>query len=335
MVFVMIPGCVALLFFSGCVVGPNYTHPPYSPVAKSFPEADLIETPENNRLPEVDPYKLDQLDHWWTQINDPILDRLIQLALSGDLDLKIAAERICEARANRGVVTSGLFPQIDTDASFTHEKLSSGLNSIATTTASTVRDRWTWGTNLNWELDVFGKIERLVEASDASVGESVEYYRDTMVMLTAETGTAYVELRSLQQQIANVEKNIEIQKHSAKIAWALFEKGKTSKLDAVQAEAALMSSEAELPPLYAALRVEVNRLAVLVGMPPGELDDMLLAKQPIPTAPSQIAKVIPAELLRRRQTSGLRNEKLPAKPRSSVPPWQICTHSFRYQVRSV
>jgi outer membrane protein TolC len=129
-------------------------------------------------------------------------------------------------------------------------------------------------------------------------------------MLTAETGTAYVELRALQQQIDNVERNIEIQKHSAKIAWALFEKGKTSKLDAVQAEAALMSSQAELPQLYASLRVEVNRLAVLVGMPPGELDDMLLAKQPIPTSPSQVAKVIPAELLRRRSDIRLAERKV-------------------------
>jgi NodT family efflux transporter outer membrane factor (OMF) lipoprotein len=300
---------------SGCKVGPNYCHPPAAPVASHFPTAATgvtsdLPTPrdlETDADSETAAGQLEQatteLDNsvgpefaaWWISLNDPIMNQLVVAAVENNRDLQVAAERIFEARARRGTVLPSLLPQIDTDATFTHERRpSGGLFS------GSVRDWWAWGGDLSWEIDVFGRLRRLLEAADADVGERQELYRDALILLIAETATTYAEARSHQEQLRIVAANIEVQAETVRLVRSRFENEKTDMLDVSQSEGSLKEVQAGYPTFRILYRQSINRLSVLLGCPPGEVDAIMSQPSPIPSAPEQVAVGIPAELLRRR-----------------------------------
>ncbi len=313
--------CVAALVVaigllgSGCKVGPNYCGPPVSPVAKSYPSATTDETiaptaPRNadnlagatdprDDVEATEPVSIDELRpelvSWWTALNDPILNELIVCAAENNRDLRVAAERIFEARARRGTVASSLFPQVDTDATYTHEKIPSGG-----TLGGAVRDWWTWGTDLSWEIDVFGRLRRLLEAADADIEEERELYRDTLLLLIAETATTYVEARSHQEQMAIVAANINVQAETVRLVRSRYDNDKADMLDVRQSEGSLNGVEAGYPSFRILYRQSINRLSVLIGWPPGAVDALMSQPRPIPHAPEHVTAGIPAELLRRR-----------------------------------
>ena len=300
---------------SGCRVGPDYCRPPSSPVADSYPaasvdEADVLHAPldgadhpgTGEAQGDVDPFESDpageltpELVSWWTALNDPVLNEFVVCAVKNNRDLRVAAERILESRARRGTVASSLFPQVDTDGSFTHEKRPSGGMF-----GGTVRDWWSWGTDLSWEIDVFGRLRRLLEAADADIGEQRELYRDTLILLIAETAHTYVEARSHQEQMAIVAANINVQAETVRLVRSRYNNDKADMLDVSQAEGSLKGVEAGYPPFRILYRQSINRLSVLIGCPPGAVDAQMSQPRPIPNAPEHVAVGIPAELLRRR-----------------------------------
>ncbi|MGD9127584.1 MAG: TolC family protein, partial [Planctomycetia bacterium] len=247
------------------------------------------------------PIDCTELAYWWQGFNDPILDDLVRRSVSQNLSLREAALRICEARAKLGTVRSSLFPQIDTDGSYYYQKRSDstggtfGPGGIVDLT----NELWSWGTNLNWEIDVFGRLKRLVEAADADIGADVELYRNTLIILLADVAQNYVNARAYQQRMAVVEENIRAQQRTLDITEKKFP-AKVSELDTAQARANLMSSKSEMPGLQLGYRQAVNRLSVLLGAPIGEVDELMKVARPIPQAPKRVATGIPAELLRRR-----------------------------------
>ncbi len=306
---------VTALAGSGCKVGPNYCGPPAPPIAPRYPTATAVEaedlpSPQNvgiepgteanpggTQSPPPSPVLTagPDLTSWWTTLNDPTLNLLIVRAVENNRDLRIAAERIFEARARRGTVASSLFPQVEANALFTHERRPSGG-----LFGGTIRDWWAGGGDLSWEIDVFGRLRRLLEAADADVGERQELYRDTLVLLIAETASTYVEARSNQEQMAIVEGNIKVQSETVRLVRSRFENEKTDMLDVSQSEGSLKGVEAGYPAFRILYRQSINRLSVLLGCPPGEVDALLSQPQPIPGAPEHVAVGIPAELLRRR-----------------------------------
>lgn len=296
-------------------MGPDYCGPPASPIASQYPTAlarttEDLPSPQDAGISSVDsgnhiaaeggePSLVDaagpELASWWTALNDPVLNQLILGAVENNRDLRVAAERIFEARARRGTVASSLFPQIDMGASFSHERRpSGGLFS------GTIRDWWSWGGDLSWEIDVFGRLRRLLEAADADIGERQELYRDTLILLIAETAATYVEARSHQEQMAIVEANIGIQTETVRLVRSRYDNEKTDMLDVSQAEGSLSQVEAEYPTFRVLYRQSINRLSVLLGCPPGTVDAIMSKPQPIPPAPEHVVVGIPAELLRRR-----------------------------------
>ncbi|MBN1911290.1 MAG: TolC family protein [Pirellulales bacterium] len=298
----------------GCKVGPDYCGPPSAPVGAYYPVANegneagpsAPQKPEGEvllRKPREDtggetpsPDALaPELVSWWTSLNDPVLNELVVCAVRNNRDLRVAAERIFKARASRGTVVSSLFPQVDTDGSFTREKRASGgfLGGVA-------RDWWAWGTRMTWEIDVFGRLRRLLEAADADVGEQQELYRDTLVLLIAETATAYAEARSHQEQMAIVAANINVQAKTVHLVRSRFDNEKADMLDVSQSEGSLKGVEAGYPATQILYRESINRLSVLLGSPPGAVDALMRQPRPIPHAPEYVATGIPADLLRRR-----------------------------------
>jgi outer membrane protein, multidrug efflux system len=183
----------ASLFLAGCHVGPNFGGPPQAPVAPSW----------KNYGDQTVRFASPELAGWWTRFDDPTLDALIAESISQNLDLKVAAERIFEARALRCTVRSDLFPQVKQDGSYAYTKFATngaGMGGVAGALSS-ASDQWSFGIGGTWEIDVFGRLQRLVEAADADICVSVEDYRDTLIILLGDVATNYVEARSYQQRL--------------------------------------------------------------------------------------------------------------------------------------
>ncbi len=273
----------------GCTVGPDY-RAPRAPVAITWVGAD---DPALKRT-EAD------LSRWWQVFGDPVLNELVILARRQNLSLQAAAIRILEARARLGIASGSLYPQ---QQSVTGDLSRQTVSQHAPNTSPAMDRHFTTagiGFDVSWELDVWGKFRRGVEAAEANLAVAVAEHDDLLVSLTAETARTYVLVRALQARIRVAEENRAIQRKTLRIAEVLYRGGAIDELDLLQAESLLHTTEASIPPLRAALRQGKNALAVLVGRPPGTVDALLAGLHPIPTPPVTVVIGVPADLLRRR-----------------------------------
>jgi NodT family efflux transporter outer membrane factor (OMF) lipoprotein len=158
---------------------------------------------------------------------------------------------------------------------------------------------WETGFNLSWELDVWGRFRRAVEAEDAALDASVANYDDVLVILLADVATNYVQMRIFQEQLKFARENARIQEQSLKIVQERERLGAVTKRDVHQATAVLEQTRSLIPISEAGARVAANRLCVLLGIPPEDLEKKL-GPGPIPTAPTDVVIGIPADLVRRR-----------------------------------
>ena len=272
----------------GCMVGPDYTRPP-APTAATWIEA---------QQPSVQT-ETTAVERWWTIFDDPVLDRLVELAYRQNLTLRSAGLRVVEAQARRAITIGDLFPQQQAlSASYRHVHQS--LNTEVGSTLPRSFDSWVAGFDTIWELDLWGKFRRAVEASDADLLAAVADYDAVLVSLVAEVAATYVQYRVLGERLNVAQDNVRVQQESLGIARVRFEAGGTSELDVQQATALLKDTEATIPQIGIESRQAVNSLCVLLGIPPRELTELLEGAPRVPHVPSSIAAGIPADLIRRR-----------------------------------
>ena len=155
------------------------------------------------------------------------------------------------------------------------------------------------GVQAAWEIDLWGKFRRFTESADAQLA-AVANYDDVLVSLTADLATAYLQLRTLQQQLAVAKSNVAVQEEGLQIATARFRGGTTDQRDVEQAKTILASTKATIPQLEQQIEQTRNAIATLIGRPPGPLDELLTQSKGIPLAPAQVGIGVPADLLRRR-----------------------------------
>ncbi|MEE8217491.1 MAG: efflux transporter outer membrane subunit [Vicinamibacteria bacterium] len=279
-------GLVAAVIVAGpaCTVGPDYTRPTIT-TPDAWYEAHVQGVAEGSA----------HVQTWWTVFDDRMLDELIHDAQANNLDIQVAFFRIVEARAIRGIVAGDRYPQVDVTA-----EASTAEPSESTTGLTERVDTFSFGAGLAWEIDLFGRIRRSVEAATAQYEASVEDYRDVLVTLLGDVAINYLDVRTLQARLHYARSNIEAQRESLALTGDRFKAGLTSALDVAQAESNLARSEAEVPALEAGLEAALNRLEVLVGRQPGALHERLADVQPIPLPPDEVAMGLPAELLRQR-----------------------------------
>lgn len=278
---------VNFIFLSSCsLVGPNYD---------GAPELDLPQS-WNHKLGEDFVAGDIDLTEWWKNLSDPILNELIKEASKDNLNIRMAISRVEEARGNFGIVDSLRFPQLDLEGSVKRSKTSES----ASYTSSITDTYSTLGLDLGWEIDVFGFVRRSVEAADAEIDASVEYYRDVMVVLYSEIAKSYVSARTYQARLQFANDNVKNQKETVGIVAARYEAELVSEIDVFQSKQNLAASEAAIPLLNASLDRTINRLAVLLGKKPGYLQDKLLQPKAIPQPPQKITLFLPAEILRQR-----------------------------------
>lgn len=274
-----------LLMLAACsAVGPDYA-PPAAELPASWREAEGFAQGEPD------------LAAWWRRLQDPVLDGLVERATRQGLDLREALARVREARALRGVAAADRYPTVDVAAGYSRvgESENTALGGIVPDS-----DLYAVGFDTFWEADLWGRVRRSVEAADADLDASVEDARDVAVSVAAETARTYVELRAFQARLGVARRNVALQQETLDLVQTREGAGLVGKRDVAQAASNLETTRSRLPALEAGLRAAENRLAVLVGEPPGALAELLAADAPIPVPPAEVAVGVPAELLRRR-----------------------------------
>jgi len=214
---------------------------------------------------------------------------------------------VMEARAQLGVTRGNIFPQ-QQQLFGDYEKSLLSKNTFPGNVPGSPRSAQfvDVGFDAAWELDIWGRFRRSIESAEANFDATIEDYDDALVTLIADVAATYVDIRTVEQQLAYQLNNVAIQKGSMKIAEAQFNNGAVSQLDVKQAVMNVASTESAVPALETQLRQAKNRLCILLGMPPHQIDYLLgdsratVDVSVIPTAPTEIAVGIPADLLRRR-----------------------------------
>ena len=232
---------------------------------------------------------------WWEQFQDPVLDDLIERALTSDLDLKIALARVEEARAFQGASRRDRWPGVAAEVARTESR----QQQPGFSTDRVDVESYDAGLATLWELDLFGRVRRGAEAARADTDAAVAELRDAQVLVAAEVARNYVELRGAQKRLAVARQNLAYQQETLELTRVRLELGRGNELDVASAAARRAATEATIPPLVAAETIAANALAVLVGERPGALAAELAPRQIAPHL-TTLAVDSPAALLQRR-----------------------------------
>ena len=217
----------------GFKVGPNYCPPP-APVAAAWLDG---EQPEVIAQPA-------ELAHWWRVFDDPVLDELEATAACQNLPLKIAAMRILEARATLNVARGTLWPQQQQAmGSYTRSQLSQATAIVYPITRF---DTWDVGFNASWELDLWGRFRRTIESAEANLDSQIESSVDVLVILQGEVAAAYIQLRTFQERLRIVHRNVDLQEKTLELVNLRFDNGKVTELDVAQAKQNLNATRAAI-----------------------------------------------------------------------------------------
>jgi NodT family efflux transporter outer membrane factor (OMF) lipoprotein len=309
LLFCSLIGCTSPreYFRNGFKVGPSYG-PPVAPLPKHWIDAN------DKRMQQCS----DDIACWWGVFNDPVLNRLINNAYRQNLTLRQAGYRVLQARALRGFAVGNIFPQ--------QQNATGSYNRIATTDTGAGHDyfdAWNTDFNISWELDFWGRFRRAVASADATLDATVADYDQVIVTLLGDVASNYVRIRTDQERIKLLWKNVQIQTRIFQFIERRFKGGVLTELDYDQAKSNLRQTQAAIPQLTIDMRQSENRLCVLLGMPVVDLDktlgidqvnmseeqivnisdedlDKMLGKSQIPTVRPELVINLPADLLRHR-----------------------------------
>ncbi len=277
-----------LVGLNGCAVGPNF-HPPKTEVSSAFGNGN-----QTNMTPAATAVT------WWQGFNDPRLNSLVAQAVTNNPDLRIATAHVLEARALRMGAVADFFPVANANAGWTKALASENSSPIPLPRSQREMSLYNAGFDATWELDLFGRVRRAVQADTALVAATVATRQDVLVTLISEVARNYFELRGAQNQLAVARGNVENQRETLDIALAKSKAGRATELDTARARAQLDATLALIPPVEAAVKHAIHRLGILTGQQPTALESELAQAAPIPTLPPLVNIGNPAELLRRR-----------------------------------
>ncbi len=272
--FILLPGCLA----------PHYRVPNHA-MPNAFKNQPLIADAE----PPI---------RWWHQFNDPLLNELISKALEQNYTLRIAIEKIEEARALYQFKRAQLFPEIDVVSQINRTRFS---NAIATTSFLT-NDRVSFydlGFDAFWELDFFGRLASAKRAQFYTYQAQIENMRNVYITLLADVARAYIEVCALHKKATLQHEIIRVDEKLLILQKTLFNSGLASDIIVQQSIQELENAKNFLKTLETAMAQTQHQLAVLIGINPEELT-IPNTIETVPLSQVEIAIGIPSELLRRR-----------------------------------
>jgi len=285
----------ATLLTAGCTLGPDYQRPDV-PVPEGWREMGAGEQASLANTP------------WWELFQDPDLLNLIGIALEENQDLKIAVERIEEARAFYGFSRADLFPRVDLQASASRVRVSeSGVPALPSGTDNKESLYSVAGT-VFWELDFFGRIRRANEAELALVYATEQARRAVVLTLVADVARAYVELRDLDQRLEISRRTLRSRVEYVALAKDRFDGGLTSELDWRQAEAEMHRTSSLVQDFERQVTQKENELSALLGRNPGAITRGRTLGEI--TVPSSVPAGLPSALLERRPDVRAAEEEL-------------------------
>jgi multidrug efflux system outer membrane protein len=277
----------AITTLCGCAVGPNY-HRPETKVDSQF---------ANSGEPGL--AAGDAVENYWLGFSDATLTSLVEDALGHNKDLAVAEANLRAARAIRRLAGFDQFPTVTFSGGYTRN-----LDSQEQLPGIDMHDREfdaaQAGFDGLWELDLFGRVRRNVEAARADVGVSAATLQDARVSVIAEVARDYFILRGLQDQLALTQRNAENQFNTLKLTRTRLEAGRGNQLDTARAEAQWQTTLASIPSLEASIATTTYRLSVLTGRQPMALNPSLSPPGPSPALPPLNTIGSPEQLLRRR-----------------------------------
>ena len=286
--FMLSCGCTAIeepeWLRNGFKVGPNYSQPS-APVAPEWIESRDTRT---QAPPPRD-------GNWWDAFQDPTLNSLICAAYQQNPNLRAAGTRVLQARAQRGIAIGSLFPQSQSVSGLYDYGSAFGTPSHIDLTSF----------NLSWEIDFWGKYRRQVESANARLDASADNYDDALVTLLADVATNYVQYRVTQQRIKIARENLRTQEKLVSLSEQQRRVGTATLLDVQQFVTLTEQTRSSIPALHIALGQANDKLCILIGIPPHDLEQELgagseLGRLPMPSVPMSVAASIPADLLSRR-----------------------------------
>lgn len=295
-----------MLVVTGCVQGRNYQRPAIDvPTGWDNPATDNhaagIAT-ASGKLPEAD---------WWHAFQNDELTDLIERALEQNHDVRRAVSRVMEGRASVLSAGAGLYPQLNLQGSYTNTAISKntlaglGLASGARpgpqtfATPGTSFDLWNAGADLRWELDLWGRIRRGMEAASAEAGGIEQDARAVALTLIGDVGQAYFRLRELDEQIDIAKQNLALRRDTLDIIRTRASVGLASELDVSRSEVLAAETAGQIPDLRRLRAVELHRLEILVGSTPGTLVVSSKLLRTVVVQP-EIPVGLPSQLLERR-----------------------------------
>jgi len=289
----------------GCAVGPNYSRPdPHVPPSWS-PTSTASKTVSTDSQAVVD---------WWTTFQEPMMSSLIERSMQSNLDLRAAVLRISEARAQRDVAAAAFIPSVSANASFDRQRISdttatgavfSNLGNVKIPGAPAISvpnpsNQFQVGASASWELDLFGRVRRSVEAANADVQSSVEDQHSVLISLSADVARNYIELRGAQLRKTVTERSLSTEQELYELTRQRQAVGLTTELDVANAGAELDSTRALVPQLEREVTQDINQLSLLMGREPDALRGELEAARAVPPVPPSLPIGLPADLARRR-----------------------------------
>jgi len=275
----------------GCALGPNYERPAV-PAPATWREIPVAEAQSLANTA------------WWDLFDDPQLQELVKIALTENKDLKIAVERIEEARARYGFAKADIWPKLDLSATAGRLRFNSGSlihtpeGDAGVVSQGTETPIYSLSADVSWEVDFFGRIRRATEAQKALFLGAQEARRSAVLTLVAEVARAYFELRDLDQRLEVAKRTIESRREYVQFAKDRFEGGVTAEIDFRQAEAELHRVLTVVFDLERGIALKENELSVLLGRSPGRLMRGRSVNEQ--TLPAAVPAGLPSELLDRR-----------------------------------
>ena len=272
------------VMFAGCTVGPNYSRP-------------KVPTPDQYRFVDSEQAQSAADAPWFQIFDDPALQALITEAIANNLDLRAAVARVEEARARAGIPRSFLYPQVG--AGFNYGiRQATDVGEDESGGEDSTHQNASYGFQLSWELDLFGRIRRETEAAVALAVASEQGRRGVMVTLIGDVATSYFLLRELDLQLAIARDTLRVNDETVTYFRNRLDGGVSNRLELDRIVANRSQTAASIPDLEQQIAIVENAISMLLGRPPSPVPREPLGPGTLVTPP--IPPGLPASLLERR-----------------------------------
>ncbi len=288
-------GCLAgrllLLAMAGCLSACAH-QAPIPPGITDIPHTHLQDDPS---LPaQAMPAK------WWQQFHDPQLDALMEQAMSGNLDLQMAAARVSASRAQAGIADAASQPQLGAQAGYSRNANSAHSPLVRLGAPTSAFDLWQVGLESSWELDLWGYLQHQQQAAKASADAAYFGAQATRVAVLANVAQQYLLLRHSQRAMALNKQLLQLSQQQNKLLHSRLTEGLIGAATVEQAQARTAQLQARQETLSEQTARLRNALGLLLGRTPGELDQQLGQASSLPLPPDRLPVGLPSSLARNR-----------------------------------